>query len=367
MKQKFLWGAILLLNMSLLVFSSCSSDDDDDNPAKPTVQILELGSGHDSPNDQTAYIGTDAHIEATILAEGLIKEIEVEIHQIDGTYEFGKVYTDSKYVGNKNATFHEHLDIPADAPAGKYHLHLVVVDQFGQTATAESELTLKEAEVSISIDGLIFGSGHDFPDDKTGYIGTAPVIEAASIKAEKGIDRIFVEIHSEGETAAFELDTTYTYAGETELKDFHKHLLIPDNTPAGDYHLHFQVYDKSGKSLEKSMDIEVKETGIAISGLEIGSNNSAVASNIHTEFKVNATHPLKSIRVRVYKAETPTTYVLNETYVDEFATGDVKEYTFHKHLKATGAAVGEYIIEIRINDAKGANKTIKDKLTITGE
>jgi hypothetical protein len=365
MKQKLLWGAILFLNMSLLVFSSCS-DNDDEGPAKPTIQISELGSGHDSPNDKTAIIGTDAHIEAEIVAEGLIKEIEVEIHQVDGSYEFGKVYTDSKYIGNKNATFHEHLDIPSDAPAGKYHLHLLVVDQFGQTASAESDLTLKEAEVSITIDGFAFGAGHDFPDNKTGYIGTAPVVTAASIKAENGIEKVFVEMHSEGEVAAFELDTTYVCAGETELNDFHKHILIPDNAPAGDYHLHFKVYDKNGKSVEKSMDIEIKETGIAISALEIGNNNSAIASNIHTEFNVNAADPLKSIRIRIYKPETPAIYVLNETYTDEFATGDVKEYIFHKHMKATGATAGEYVIEIRINDTKGASKTVKDKLTITG-
>lgn len=229
MKQKILWGVVLLLNMSVVLFSSCSDDDDDNKLAKPTARITELGSGHDSPNDKQAYIGTDAHIEAEIEAEGLIKTIEVEVHQVGGSYEFGKTYTDPKYAGKKNATFHEHLDIPSEAPAGQYHLHLIVTDQLGQTATAESELILKEAEVAITIEGLVFGAGHDFSDNKIGYIGTAPVVEAASIKA-----------------------------------------------------------------------------------------------------------------------------------------GDVKVYTFHKHLKAAGAAVGEYVMEIRINDAKGASKTIKDKLTITG-
>lgn len=363
MKQKFLWGVIFLLNMSLITFSSCSNDDDDNNPAKPVINLTEIGS----ENSKKGVAGSDLHLEGSIIADGLIKQIDVEIHQENGgSFKIEKSYKDGKYIGVKNADFHEHLDIPADAPAGDYHLHFTVTDQFGQTTTVESELTIESVPVNISIEGLNFGSGHDFPDDKIGYIGTAPVIEATSIKAENGIDRIFVEIHSEGETTAFELDTTYAYAGEIELKDFHKHILISENAPAGDYHLHFKVYDKTGKSLEKSMDIEVKETGISISGLEIGSNNSAVASNIHTEFKVNDTDPLKSIRVRIYKTETPTTYVLNETYTDEFVTGDIKEYTFHKHLKATGAAIGEYIIEIRINDAKGANKTIKEKLTITG-
>jgi hypothetical protein len=98
--------------------------------------------------------------------------------------------------------------------------------------------------------------------------------------------------------------------------------------------------------------------------LEIGHENEATAANIHTEFIVTATDPLKSIRVRIYKAETPGTYSYDNTFTDDFASGNVKEYTFHKHLDATGTAVGEYVMEIRIDDNKGAYKTIKDKLTI---
>ena len=354
---------MFLAGLSMLALTSCEKDEANETPAKPAVEITEVGS--DNTGKVTA--GNDLHLEATILAEGLIAEIVVEIHQEDGgNFKIDTTFAGSTYFGLKNADFHEHIDIPDDAPEGEYHLHLTVKDQAGQTATEEAELVIEAAPVNITVEGLTFGSGHDFPDNKTGYIGTAPVVEATSIKAEKGIDRIFVEIHSEGETADFELDTAYTYEGETELTDFHKHLSIPDNAPAGDYHLHFKVYDKSGKSLEESMEIEIKETGIAVSGLEIGNNNSAAASNIHTEFKVNATDPLTSVRVRVYKAETPTTYVFNETYTDAFAAGDVKEYTFHKHLNATGTAAGEYVIEIRISDTKGAYKTIKDKLIITG-
>ena len=355
---------MFLAGLSMLALTSCEKDEANETPAKPAVEITEVGSN----NTGKVTAGNGLHLEATILAEGLIAEIVVEIHQEDGgNFEIEKTFgADSKYFGLKNADFHEHIDILDDAPEGEYHLHLTVKDQAGQTVTEEAELVIEAAPVNITVEGLTFGSGHDFPDNKTGYIGTAPVVEATSIKAEKGIDRIFVEIHSEGETAAFELDTAYTYNGETELTEFHKHLSIPDNAPAGDYHLHFKVYDKSGKSLEESMDIEIKETGIAVSGLEIGNNNSAAASNIHTEFKVNATDPLKSVRVRVYKAETPTTYVFDKTYTDDFTAGDKKEYTFHEHLNATGTAAGEYVIEIRISDTKGAYKTIKDKLTITG-
>ncbi|MFV0418931.1 MAG: DUF4625 domain-containing protein [Dysgonomonas sp.] len=145
MNRKLAWGAMLLFSVCLLALSSCSDDDKDGIPAKPLITLDELGSGHDSPNDRIAYIGTDVHIEATIVAEGLIKQIEVEVHQEDGSYKFEKIYTDSKYVGAKNTTLHEHLDIPSDAVAGEYHLHLTVTDQFGQSTTVEAELTIEEA------------------------------------------------------------------------------------------------------------------------------------------------------------------------------------------------------------------------------
>jgi hypothetical protein len=140
MKRKLFLGAMLLFSANALFFSSCEKEG---KPQAPTVKITELGSGHDNPNDKIAYAGSEAHIEAEITAEGLIRDITVEIHQEDGNYEFGETYTDAKYAGTRNATFHEHLDIPAEAPEGEYHLHLVVRDREGQTATAESELTIR--------------------------------------------------------------------------------------------------------------------------------------------------------------------------------------------------------------------------------
>lgn len=365
MNKKIVFRAIMLLNICLVLFTGCDNDDDK-NPVKPVVNITELGSGHDSPNDKTAYIGKDIHIETEIVAEGLIKQIEVEVHQKNGSYEFGKVYTDEKYVGKKNTTLHEHLDIPSDAVAADYHLFLTVTDQLGQTTTAESDLTLKAVPVSITIDGLSFGSGHDFPENKIGYIGTAPVIEAASIKVENGIEKIYVMMHGE-ENNDYKIEAAFEYEGETELMDFHKHISIPDNAPAGDYHLHFKVTDKKGESLEKSMDIQIKEIGITVTDLEIGTDNSAKASNIHTEFLVKGTNPLKSIRVRVYKPDTATTYFFNETYTEDFTAENIREYTFHKHLKAENAAPGEYTLEIRVNDNKGAYIVLKEDLTIIAE
>jgi len=121
----------------VILAAACTKED---TPAKPTVQLTEVG--HE--NSRTAMRGDDLHLEADILAEGLIKRIDIEIHNESGTYEIEKAYTDGKYIGVKNTEFHEHIDIPADAPLGEYHLHFTVTDQEGQTTMAETHLEIIE-------------------------------------------------------------------------------------------------------------------------------------------------------------------------------------------------------------------------------
>jgi len=126
--------ALVALSMTAL---SCKKDD---APAAPTVNLTEVG--HE--NSKTAMRGDDLHLEADILAEGLVQRIDVEIHREDGSFEIEKTYTDSKYTGVKNVTFHEHVDIPSDAPLGEYHLHFMVTDREGQTAQAETHVQITE-------------------------------------------------------------------------------------------------------------------------------------------------------------------------------------------------------------------------------
>ena len=114
-----------------VVFAACRK-----TPSAPKITLTEVGHENSGKAEQ----GDDMHLEADILAEGLIKSIHVEIHQESGSYEIEKSYTSGKYIGVKNTEFHEHIDIPADAPLGKYHLHLTVTDNEGQTATAEAHV-----------------------------------------------------------------------------------------------------------------------------------------------------------------------------------------------------------------------------------
>lgn len=105
-------------------------------PAKgaPVIKITEVGKG----NSKTAVAGSELHLEAEINATKKIAEIEVELHNSAAKYEKAFKFT-GKYLGETSAHFHEHLEIPADAPAGKYHLHFTVTDTENNSTTEEVE------------------------------------------------------------------------------------------------------------------------------------------------------------------------------------------------------------------------------------
>lgn len=119
-----------------LVFTSCEKDEE--IIAKPEINNLELGLG----DSHIGYIGSDLHMEAEILAEGKIDVVTVEIHSEDGSGEEIEASFDD-YSGQLNATFHKHVDIPAEMEEGEYHFHLSVVDMLGNTTEIEEELTLE--------------------------------------------------------------------------------------------------------------------------------------------------------------------------------------------------------------------------------
>ena len=60
---------------------------------------------------------------------------------LNAVWEFEQVFTEG-YEGLKNTDFHEHIDIPADAAEGEYHLHLTVADKVGNTVEGESHLDI---------------------------------------------------------------------------------------------------------------------------------------------------------------------------------------------------------------------------------
>ena len=137
---KYLSSLLTIFAAISLTFTAC--DNDDENTfAAPKINLTEV----EIDNSLQCSPGHDLHLEADIVAEGSIKRIDIEIHQEEeGSFEIEKSYTEGKYIGVRNTEFHEHIDIPQDAPLGSYHLHFIVTDQKGQQTTAECELEMVE-------------------------------------------------------------------------------------------------------------------------------------------------------------------------------------------------------------------------------
>jgi len=138
---------IKLINLVLFAIASFAlASCGEDAPAAPDITLIEVG--HE--NSFTAVAGDDMHLEADIVAEGVIQAIYVELHQEEGDYEIENEWTEGKYIGVCNTEFHEHIDIPAEAPVGEYHLHFTVTDREGQQSQAVANVNILQEEVECN-------------------------------------------------------------------------------------------------------------------------------------------------------------------------------------------------------------------------
>ena len=221
----------ILAGLTFFAWSSCNKDEDPDIH-KPLVETLEVG--HD--NNRTAYPGSDLHLDVVIVAPRGIAHINLEIHPESGEgWTFEKVFTED-YEGLRNASFHEHVDVPADALEGEYHLHLTVTDKVGNTAEAESYLEIKVDPTLPSVTG--FEVVYDAEDDDLHV--------EADITASNNIAQITIEIHGGGVEKEYEVGGDYV--GQTAFH-LHQHFDLTD-IPDGHYHVHLKVIDQVGKESE---------------------------------------------------------------------------------------------------------------------
>lgn len=143
-KNGYRFGLIIILALFIgSIFQSCKKDDEE-TLAPPSISTFEFGY-----NDSgEAYLGSDLHIEAEIVAEAKIDRIQVTIHP-EGEHEYKTISdehewevdtTYTKFNGLKNTTFHEHLEVPVEADTGHYHFHFIVIDMDGNTKEIEREL-----------------------------------------------------------------------------------------------------------------------------------------------------------------------------------------------------------------------------------
>lgn len=223
---------IIALLLFVSVFAACKKDKDEVLPA-PTVNGLEIGSG----NSKIGFAGTDIHIEGEILAPANIASVSLDIQPKTGTgWKFNKTYTEG-LVGQKNAEFHQHIDIPAETVLGIYRVQLTITDQAGQVTKVDAEIEIKKDLTLPTVSGF---------EAVPNTAGNDLHVEAA-ISAVNKIAKVTVEIHG----GTYEKEVVYTDVAMVGKVDYnlHKHIAIAD-APIGHYHIHLKVEDQAGKSIE---------------------------------------------------------------------------------------------------------------------
>ena len=241
----------MLLCIFCFILSSCDNNDEPSPSVPlPISTLAEVGE----ENCKEATAGADLHLEGDVSAEGLIARIDVTVASEAGSLiVVKKSWTDGKYIGVRNTTFHEHLDIPANTKAGNYKVTFVVTDKLGQSSTFISELKIvAPVEGAPKITFKEIGEGNSMK----AKLGEAMHLEA-QVDAPHKIAKIEVELHNSA--AGYEHSYIYAekYLGQTSVL-FHEHPVIPADAPAGEYHIHFTVTDGVGNvSTTEAEGIEI--------------------------------------------------------------------------------------------------------------
>ncbi len=124
----------------LSIYLQSCSDDDEISYAAPVISEIEVGIG----NSHIGYVGSDLHIEAEVVAEGIISSIDVEIHMENESAGWVYEYSYDEFSGLMNTIFHKHVDIPDGTTTGEYHFHFTVTDMEGNQTTIEEDITIEE-------------------------------------------------------------------------------------------------------------------------------------------------------------------------------------------------------------------------------
>lgn len=144
---------IKLLSLAFLAIaiSSCKKDDPDNT--KPIIASIEEPHEND-----TLFSGTEMHVEGLVTDNEELSQLKIDIHSADDGHDHGKVSSASFFeviriidLAGRNQVFHEDIDIPQEAAAGKYHVIITAVDASGnQSDVTERDIIIRNSGDLIS-------------------------------------------------------------------------------------------------------------------------------------------------------------------------------------------------------------------------
>jgi hypothetical protein len=114
--------------------------------AEGHLQIMDAITLSEISISETVVRGSDMHTEFIIHAAHGIHEITVDIHghglevgEGEVEWDFENSYSEG-YHDQTEVEFHEHIDVPATAPAGEYHILFTIEDEDGNTLEYETHI-----------------------------------------------------------------------------------------------------------------------------------------------------------------------------------------------------------------------------------
>lgn len=235
MKTRKFIGALALAIMCTCAVSSCKDDNNNhENNHDISIKLEEVGL----ENSKEAVAGSDLHVEAEVIALAKIKAVKVEIADAGNKVQVAADYSDHpQYVNVINATFHEHIDLPGTLPAGNYTLRMTVTDMKGNSKTESTQFRVTAPDPDAPrISGLLIGAGTN--KAKAGE----KVKVKAGVTVKSAVKEIEVEFHGKKEYP-FTFDA---YKGRTGSFNFEEEVTVP--AEKGEYHVHFTVTDKDGRT-----------------------------------------------------------------------------------------------------------------------
>lgn len=146
----------------LLFITACSSDDEQIELPIPSVSDIEIGLN----NNEIGVVGRDFHFNAEIIAGDKIDVVQINIEPKDGeTYagpwSFEITWDDFK--GVKNATVHEHFNIPEGAVEGTYDFIITIEDENGTKLEEARTITIYLPE-NLPVDPILSLVGTSDPE-----------------------------------------------------------------------------------------------------------------------------------------------------------------------------------------------------------
>lgn len=192
----------------------------------------------------------------------------------------------------------------------------------------------------------------------------------AEITTTNKIDKINVSIAKKSNTKIQIVNEDFAdYKGQLSA-DFHKHIDIPANTPAGDYVVIITVTDLKGITKTETADLKIEaeeKNNIIVELDEVGYHDTKggniinAGASLHLDGQVSSPDKIENVTISIQgkNATTPAITQDFSYYKDKLAA------TFHEHITIpTDFAIGDYIVTLTVKDKAGKTKSIQKDLKV---